>query len=214
MDNIVQGSPEWFSQRLGKVTASRVSDVVAKTKSGWGTSRANYMAELIAERLTGEAADRFFNAAMQCGTDCEPDARMAYEFRTDATVLQVGFVSHPTIGMTGASPDGLVESDGLIEIKCPNTATHIDTLLGQSVPAKYETQMQWQMACTGRAWCDFASFDPRLPESMRLFVARVKRDDKRIAELETCVSDFLKEIDAKVAELNRLYGPQTKSEAA
>lgn len=214
MSNIIQGSPEWFSQRLGKVTASRVADVVAKTKSGWGASRANYMAELIAERLTGETAERFTNAAMQWGTDCEPDARMAYEFRTDATVIQTGFVSHPSIGMTGASPDGMVDADGLIEIKCPNTATHIDTLLGQSVPAKYETQMQWQMACTGRAWCDFASFDPRLPEAMRLFVSRVLRDEKRIAELETLVAAFLAEIDGKVAELNRLYGPTSKSEAA
>lgn len=214
MSNVIQGSPEWFASRLGKVTASRVSDVVAKTKSGWGASRTNYMAELIAERLTGEQADRFTNAAMQWGTDCEPDARMAYEFRTDATVIQTGFVPHPSIGMTGASPDGLVDCDGLIEIKCPNTATHIDTLLGQCVPSKYETQMQWQMACTGRAWCDFASFDPRLPESMRLFVARVPRDDVRIAELEKFVSEFLAEIDHKVSELNRLYGPTSKSEAA
>ena len=116
--------------------------------------------------------------------------------------------------MTGCSPDGLVGADGLVELKAPNTATHLDTLLSGTVPGKYVTQMQWQMACTGRAWCDFASFDPRLPESMRLFVSRVYRDDKRIAELETLVGEFLKEADTKVAELNRLYGPQTKSEAA
>lgn len=206
MQDIVQGSEAWFAIRCGKVTASRVADIAAKTKSGYSTSRANYMAELIAERLTGEAAQSFTNAAMLWGTEKEPDARAAYEFRTDASVVQVGFVQHPVIAMTGASPDGLVGDDGLVEIKCPNTATHLDTLLGQPVPSKYETQMQWQMACTGRKWCDFSSFDPRLPESMSLFVARIERDDKRIAELETEVKAFLSELSAKITELNLRYG--------
>ena len=143
---IVQGSPEWFAARLGKVTASKVSDVVAKTKSGWGASRANYMAALIAERLTQTPADSFSNAAMQWGTEQEPLARVAYEFFTGRDVEQVGFVDHPSIPMTGASPDGLVGEDGLVEIKCPNTATHIDTLLDGKVPGKYVIQMQWQMA--------------------------------------------------------------------
>lgn len=206
MSEIIQGSVEWHQIRCGKVTASRVADVVAKTKSGWGASRANYMAELIAERLTGESAERFTNAAMQWGTDHEPDARAAYEFFRDASVVEVGFIEHPSILMTGASPDGLVDDDGLVEIKCPNTATHLDTLLSQTVPAKYVTQMLWQMACTGRAWCDFVSFDPRLPESMSMFVKRVERDDKRISELEADVSGFLAEIAAKLEQLNSLYG--------
>jgi len=182
-----------------------VADVVAKTKTGYSASRANYMAELIAERLSGEVAASFTNAAMQWGTEKEPEARMAYEFRTDAEVSQVGFVPHPSIEMTGASPDGLVGDVGLVEIKCPNTATHIDTLLGQSVPGKYIIQMQWQMACTGRAWCDFASYDPRLPEAMRLFVQRVPRDPAMIADLEREVVTFLGELDRKVSELRRIY---------
>lgn len=205
---LIQGSVEWFAIRCGKVTASRVADVVAKTKSGPAASRANYMAELIAERLTGEPAERFTNAAMQWGTEKEPDARAAYEFRTDVSVSEIGFAVHPTIDASGASPDGLVGDDGLVEIKCPNTATHLETLLGQDVPAKYLTQMQWQMACTARQWCDFVSFDPRLPESMRLFVKRVKRDDTRINELETEVAGFLLELSVKLSQLNSLYGLQ------
>ena len=205
MTAIEQGSPEWAAMRLGKATASRIADVVAKTKTGWGTSRANYMAELIAERLTGVAAENYTNAAMQWGTEKEPDARAAYEFLTNAEVELMAFAQHPTIEMSGASPDGLVSSDGLIEIKCPNTATHLDTLLGATVPSKYTVQIQWQMACTGRAWCDFVSFDPRMPESMRLFVHRITRDDKMIEELEGQVRDFLAEIDRKVADLNARY---------
>lgn len=206
MDEIIQGSEAWFAARLGKVTASRVADVVARTKTGYGASRANYMAELIAERLTQTQAERFTNAAMQWGTDKEPEARAAYVFMRDLDVTEVGFVAHPSIAMSGASPDGLVAADGLVEIKCPNTATHLDTLLEQSVPAKYVTQMQWQMACTGRAWCDFVSFDPRMPEGrMRLFVQRIHRDDARIAELETEVAAFLAELDEKVSALRALY---------
>ncbi|KFG68671.1 lambda exonuclease family protein [Microvirga sp. BSC39] len=205
MSEIVQGSDEWLAVRVGKVTASRVADVVAKTKTGYGASRANYMAELIAERLTGEPAERFTNSAMKWGTEQEPDARVAYEFRVDAEVVQVGFVPHPTIAMTGASPDGLVGEEGLVEIKCPNTATHIDTLLSQTVPGKYVTQMMWQMACTGRQWCDFVSYDPRMPEHMRLFVKRVHRDDALIASLEADVAGFLAELAQKVVELTTLY---------
>ena len=198
---MIQGSQEWLEARLGKVTASRVADVVAKTKSGWGASRANYMAELIAERLTGAPAERFTNAAMQWGTETEPEARAAYAFHVDADVEEVGFVPHPRIPMTGASPDGLVGTAGLLELKCPNTSTHLDTLLGDAIPAKYVTQMQWQMACTGRLWCDFASYDPRLPQEMRLFVRRVERDTVLIASLENDVQSFLAELDGKLAAL-------------
>jgi putative phage-type endonuclease len=206
MDEIIQGSAEWRALRCGKVTASRVADVVAKTKTGWGAMRANYAAELIAERLTGVSAEGFTNAAMQWGTDQEPFARRAYEFYWNVDVEQVGFVVHPTIADSGASPDGQVGAEGLIEIKCPNTATHIETLLQGVVPAKYVTQMMWQMACTGRQWCDFVSFDPRLPESMQMFVKRVHRDDAVIDELESAVVEFLKtEVEAKVVALRRLY---------
>jgi putative phage-type endonuclease len=209
---IIQGSPEWFSARLGRVTASRVADVVAKTKSGPSASRANYLAQLVAERLSGEAQESFSSAAMQWGTDMEPEARLAYVFRTDAMVAEVGFVPHPSIEMAGASPDGLVGDDGLVEIKCPNTATHIDTLVGRAVPGKYVTQIQWQLACTGRAWCDFVSFDPRMPEEMRLFVQRVERDETRIAELEAEVVAFLADLDETVASLTSIYGaPELKA---
>jgi putative phage-type endonuclease len=204
---IEQRSPEWFAIRRGKVTASRVADVVATVKSGgYGASRFNYMAELIAERLTGETQESYVNAAMQHGIDTEPEAIAAYEWATDAEVRPVDFVDHPTIAMSGASPDGQVGTDGLVEIKCPSTSTHIDTLLTGKVPAKYVDQMQWQMACTGRKWCDFASFDPRMPEPMRLFVKRIDRDDKRIAYLEGEVSTFLTEIAEKVEGLTKLYG--------
>lgn len=203
--DIDQGSEAWWEIRLGKVTASRVADVVAKTKSGWGASRANYMAALIAERLTGTPQESFTNAAMQWGLDTEADARAAYEFRQDCEVIPVGFVPHPTIEMSGASPDGTTGGSGLVEIKCPNTATHLETLLGSSVPSKYIVQMQWQMACCGRQWCDFVSFDPRMPEAMRLYVKRVRRDDKQIAELERDVTDFLAELDQKIASLRSLY---------
>lgn len=205
MSDREQGSADWFAARLGKVTASRVSDVIAKTKSGWSASRANYMAQLVAERLTGQPQESYSNAAMQWGIEQEPLARAAYEFRADATVTPAWFIDHPKIAMSGASPDGLIGDTGLVEIKCPNTATHIETLIGKNTPDKYLAQMQWQMACTGAKWCDFVSFDPRLPESMRLFVSRVHRDDERIKELEKEVLAFLAELDAKVKTLTELY---------
>lgn len=201
----IQRTDEWFAARLGKATASRIADIVARTKSGYSASRANYAAQLVAERLTGTVAESFSNAAMQWGTATEPEARAAYEWETDATVVEVGFIDHPRIAMAGASPDGLVGDDGLVEIKCPNVATHIETLLGGTVPAKYVTQMQWQMACTGRRWCDFVSYDPRLPDEMRLFVQRVERDDARISELEKEVETFLAEVDDTVRRLRERY---------
>lgn len=205
-EEIIQGSDEWKRLRLGKVTASRVSDVIAKTKTGYAASRANYMAQLIAERLTDTPAETYTNAAMQHGTETEPEARSAYEFYQNVTVEEVAFVAHPKIEQAGCSPDGLVGDDGLVEIKCPNTATHLETLLGQTVPGKYEAQMQFQMACTGRAWCDFASYDPRMPENMRLFVKRVHRDDKRIKEIESEIAGFLLEMAVKLSQLTSIYG--------
>ena len=202
-----QRSPEWFAIRAGKVTASRVADVIAKTKSGWGASRKNYMAQLIAERLTGQVQASFSNAAMQWGTEVEPQARSAYQFITGNEVAEVGFVNHPTL-QAGASPDGLVADDGLVEIKCPNTATHIDTFCNDSVDGDYFTQMQWQMACTGRKWCDFVSFDPRLPPDMQLKIIRVDRNQGLIDELENNVKQFLAELDGKISEINSKRGIQ------
>lgn len=203
-EETVQRSETWFAQRVGKVTASRISDVVAKTKTGWGASRANYMSQLIIERLTGQPVETYSNAAMQWGTETEPQARAAYEFLTGYAVKEVGFVKHPSIEMSGASPDGLVLEDGLIEIKCPNSATHIETLLGGSIDKKYMVQMQWQMACAGRKWADFVSFDSRMPIELQLKVTRVNRDDVMISELETEVKAFLQEVDAKLGKLKEL----------
>ena len=199
-----QRSPEWFAARAGKVTASRVADIVAKTKTGYSASRVNYMAQLICERLTGQAQEGFQNAAMQWGTDTEPLARSAYEMERDVFVTEVGMVNHPTIEMAGASPDGLIGDDGLIEIKCPNTATHIENLLSNTAPANYVIQMQWQMACTGRKWCDFVSFDPRMPEDLKIMVVRVQRDDEQIAKLEDEVIKFLDDLQKKVDQLTAL----------
>lgn len=203
--NDLQRTPEWIEARLGRVTASRVADVVAKTKTGYSASRANYMAELICERLTGKQGDSYQSPAMVWGTETEPTARAAYEAETGSLVEGVGFVSHPTIQMSGASPDGLVSYEGLVEIKCPNTATHIDTILTETIPAKYITQMQWQMACTTRDWCDFISYDPRVPEKMRLWVKRVERDDKLIAQLEEEVFNFIEELETKIDKLQEKY---------
>ncbi len=214
MDDIAQGSAEWHKLRLGKVTASRVADIIAKTKTGYSASRANYAAQLVQERLTGTVQDSYTNAAMQWGIDTEPQARSAYEFYRDVDVQQVAFVLHPSIGDTGASPDGLVGDDGLVEIKCPITATHIETLKGKSVPQKYVTQIQWQLACTGRQWCDFVSFDPRMPENMQFFCVRVHRVPEIIEGLETEVIAFLKEVRETIDALQKEYGEPQADKAA
>lgn len=210
---VEQGSPEWHALRRGKVTASRVADVIAKTKSGPAASRANYMADLLCERLTDETQPGFMNDAMRWGVEKEPEARAAYAFHHDADIEQVAFVDHPRISMAGASPDGLVGDEGLVEIKCPNTATHLDTLSSGRPAGKYVTQMQWQMACTGRAWCDFVSYDPRLPEALRLFVCRIERDDAQIEQMEAEVVAFLSELDARIADLQARYGAELRRAA-
>lgn len=196
-----QRTEEWFEARMGCVTASRTAEVIAKTKSGYSASRANYMAELICEKLTGERQGGFSSAAMQFGTQTEPQARMAYEIMTGATVVETGFVPHPEIAGFGASPDGLINDDGLIEIKCPNTATHIETLLNDKVPGKYITQMHVQMLCTGRRWCDFVSFDPRLPVDMQMFVRRVEFDEKLAKTIVEEVQKFIAEMETKIEQL-------------
>lgn len=203
--NVIQGSPEWLAARAGSLGASQINDAIAKTKTGWGASRANIKAKLVAERLTGQAQETFTNAAMEWGKQTEAEARAAYSFLFGHTVEEIGLALHPHIKGTHASPDGLVGSDGLVEIKCPNTATHIDTLKSQTIPSKYVTQMLWQMRCCGRDWCDFVSYDPRLPDEMRIFVKRLERDNDRIEELEILVSEFLKEVEDDVDQLNNMY---------
>lgn len=199
-----QGTPEWHTARLGKVTASRVDDVIATTKTGYAASRANYMAELALEILTGQRQEGFTNAAMQWGTQTEPMARAAYESARDVFVVEVGLIDHPSIDMAGASPDGLVGDVGLLEIKCPNSATHIQTLRSRAPDSKYITQMMWQMACTGRQWCDFVSFDPRMPDGLQLYIQRIERDNKVIEHLETEVKKFRKELGNLIEELMQM----------
>lgn len=202
---IIQGTPEWFAARLGKVTASRIADLSAKTKTGWSASRANYMAELLVERLTGRPTESYTNAAMAWGSEQEPFARQAYAERAGVDVWETGFVDHPELDMTGASPDGLIGEAGLVEIKCPNTATHIDALLGAPIAEKYVKQMQWQMACCGREWCDYVSYDPRVPATMQLHITRVPRDHRLIVDLEAEVSYFLTELADKERRLRERY---------
>lgn len=198
---ITQGSPEWLQMRLGKLTASRMAD--AKAKSDTAAHR-NYVAQLVAERLTGQMGESFTNAAMAWGTEHEPLARAEYEILTDSAVDQVAFVDHPTIEWCGASPDGIVSNVGLVEFKCPNTATHIDYLLGQKPPAKYVPQMLLQMACTGMAWCDFVSYDPRMPEEHRLFVVRFEPKRSEIEAVEDAAREFLAEVAETIERLNKI----------
>jgi putative phage-type endonuclease len=204
---IEQRTEEWFQQRLGKVTASRISDVIAKTKTGVSTSRQNYLIQLVSERLTGKKGDSFVNQAMLDGIERESAARALYMRTRKVSVTEVGFFDHPTIAMSGASPDGAVNSEeegkyaGLIEIKCPIETTHTNTLMSKSVPSKYVPQMQWQLACTGARWVDFVSFNPNFPAELQIFVARVDRDDSYIAELEAEVIKFLDEVDQTILKL-------------
>ena len=194
---IDQRTTEWFAARLGKVTASKIADVMASGRAGApSVTRANYLAQLLCERLTGRPTEGYTSHEMQHGTDNEPIAINAYEMAQDVIVSPIGFVDHPSIAMCGASPDGLVGDEGLIEVKCPNSATHLATLKGAEIDGRYMKQMQWQMACTGRAWCDFVSFDPRMPDHMQLHVQRVPRDLEMIAQIEVAVSAFLADLDA------------------
>jgi putative phage-type endonuclease len=204
---IEQRTEEWFQQRLGKVTASRISDVIAKTKTGVSTSRQNYLVQLVSERITGKKGDSFVNQAMLDGIEREGAARELYERTRGVSVTEVGFFDHPVIKNSGASPDGAVNAEedgkyaGLIEVKSPIESTHTNTLISKSVPSKYIPQMQWQLACTGAKWVDFVSYNPNFPEELQLFVARVDRDDTYIAELEAEVIKFLDEVDQTILKL-------------
>ena len=198
---IKQGTEEWHQIRLGKVTASRVSDVMSKIKSGESAGRKNYKMDLVVERLTNTPTSSFTNAAMAWGTETEPLARMAYEVHSGNFVETVAFIQHPSIEWFGCSPDGLIGSEGNLEIKCPNTSTHIDYLLAGVPPAKYVPQMQTQMACTGRLWTDFVSYDPRLPPELQLFVVRLDRDEAYIQQIEEEVKQFLDEVEQIYSQL-------------
>lgn len=200
-----QRTDEWYSARCGQLGASQISKALAKGRAGAESStRRNLIAELVAMRLTGQAPDGFTSAAIQWGIDNEPIARASYEVLHGIDVEQEGWIPHPSIEWTGCSPDGLIGDDGLIEIKCPNTATHIDYLLGGVAPAEYHYQMLWQMECTGRKWCEFVSFDPRMPEDMQLFVVRFARDEDRIHEMRVGVTKFLSEVDDVISKLTAI----------
>ena len=205
-----QRTAEWHQARLGRLTASRVADMMAKTRNGWGASRANYAWELAIERLTGEPTASFCSGPMQWGIDQEDAARAAYQIHALCNVEEIVFVEHPKL-FAGASPDGLIGADGMLEIKCPNPATHGETLLNGTIADKYLKQMQFQMACAGRDWCDFASFDPRFPEPMQLWVKRIERDDKAIAEIEEAAAEFLTEVERTVAQLQEQYAAELEA---
>jgi putative phage-type endonuclease len=195
---VQQGSSEWFSLRAGKVTASRVADILAKTKTGPSASRQNYLVELAIQRITGIIQESYSNSAMEWGTQTEPQARVAYEVNTNNFVDQVAFVDHPSIKWFGCSPDGLVSDRGLVEIKCPNSSTHWEYFKNKKPPQKYIIQMQTQMAVTGKDWCDFVSFDPRMPERSQLLIVRINRDEDFITEIEAEVQKFLEEVQTEV----------------
>jgi putative phage-type endonuclease len=206
-----QGTEAWFADRLGKVTASRLADVLAKTKTGYSASRTNYMTQLVLERITKTKAESYSNAAMQWGVEQEPFARAAYEAHTGQMVEEVGFMPHPEIDDAGASPDGLVGDDGMVEIKCPSSSTALEVWLthsqgGNPVDAKYFAQMQWQMRCADRSWCDYVVFDPRMPAKAQLFISRVERDADWLKAAEEEVLKFLSEVDAKVKSLKTIIG--------
>lgn len=203
-----QRSPEWFQARCGSLGASSVHEAIAKTKTGWSSSRANCEARLIVERITGIPQETYVNAAMQHGIDTEEQARAYYSFMTDNEVDEVGLIKHPRIAWTHASPDGLIGDEGLLELKCPQPAAHLAVLTGEPIPSKYLTQINWQMACTGRQWADFVSYSPAFPENMRMFSKRIARDDKAIGSLERQVEEFLAELDAKIEALIHRFGMQ------
>ena len=200
----IQGSEAWFKSRLGSVTASRMSDVLAKGKSGEAVTRAKYRMQLVAERITGLVAESFTSAAMEWGVEQEKFARIRYEADTGYFVDEAEFCFHPTIKWLGASPDGIISGvNALIEIKCPNTQTHLEYRLDNKPPSKYVNQMQCQMWVTGADWCDFVSYDPRVPEHLQLFVSRLQRDNDLIAKMEIETIKFLGEVDDAINQLEK-----------
>lgn len=201
-----QRTAEWYAERLGKVGCSRLADVLATTKTGESATRRNYMAELICERLTGQRADSFTSADMQWGIDTEPLAKQAYTLKTWEAITEHGGQEHLTIPGFRGSPDGLIGLDGGIEIKCPKTATHLDTLLNGTIKRDYLLQMAGYVSIFGRDWWDFVSYDPRLPDNLALYVKRFYRADLPVDEVENGVKKFLEELDEKIKALEALHG--------
>jgi len=201
---VEQRTEAWRQMRLGKVTASRVADVMATIRSGEAAARKNYRMELLCERLSGTQAENFVSAPMQRGIDLEPIARGTYEGETGSMVQEVAFIDHPSIPMFGASPDGLVGDDGMLEIKVPNTATHIEFLMTGRIDPKYEWQMTCQMACADRKWCDFVSFDDRLPTELAYKCVRYQLDPNKAADMCQEVISFLAELDQLVAQMKSM----------
>lgn len=199
--DIEQGTPEWDAVRCAKVSGSHMADVtMKKTLAGYQ----NYWARLISEGITGNIEEEKVTYDMQQGIELEPDARGVYEYKKDVLVTQVGFIDHPHIDKSGSSPDGLVGTDGAIEIKCVIRKTHLVTMLTGKIPTKYVQQMQWLMACSGRLWCDFVSYCPALGVDLQLHVLKVERDDKMIKELETAVILLNKDVTATISQLHSL----------
>lgn len=203
MPDKLQGTDEWKQSRVGVVTASRFADVLTTIKTGESAARYNYKAEIVAEKLTGLPTESFTTAAMQWGIDHEDEARAIYAAIKEVEVVETALIKHVTLPV-GASPDGLVGEDGLIEIKCPNTATHIQTLISGKAPMKYAAQMQGQMWVTGRKWCDFVSYDPRLSDDLAFFVTRVPRLDDYIELMEASITQFIADVDEMIAKLKAL----------
>ena len=203
---VEQGSPEWLALRAGRITASKVADAISKLRNGGeSVARRELRIKLVTESLTGQPTDESFTtSAMQWGKDNEPYARMYYEELRGVKVRQIAFAHHPTIKRGGASPDGLVDLDGLIEIKCPNSFTHLNYILDGTVPEAYKPQMLWQMECTGRKWCDFVSFDPRMTPNLRLFTRRFHRDSEAVANITSEVIRLADEVDEMVKKLGTL----------
>ena len=200
-----QRSEAWFAMGAGCATSSRVADLTARTKSGWGAARKNAIADLVCERLTGECTQIPQTAAMAWGVEKEDEARDLYAMLTGAHIEQVAFLKHPSIEWAGASPDGLVDDEGMVEIKCPNSATHIETLTGGTIPERYMKQMQWQLDCAGRRWVDFVSYDPRLPPAMQIYIKRVEMDPTIIEQLQDDVMTALAEVEETVNKLKEQY---------
>lgn len=199
---------EFRQARAGSIGASDVPDLVRRTNSGWSATRAKLMALKVLELMTGFALPTYQSKAMADGIEKQPLATAAYAFVYDVTVEQPrapGLVPHPLIHGAHASPDGLVGARGLVEVKCPEHAAHLDTLLSEKITRDYRVQIQWQLACTGRDWCDYVSWHPDFPAPMQLWVQRVERDPLMMDELERDVRAFIAEAQAKVAELKRRY---------
>lgn len=195
-----QRTDAWYEARIGKFTASSVADLMATTKSGPSASRRNLIMKILCERLTGRREEEYTNQAMQWGIETEARAREAYSAITGDLIDEVGFIVHPSLDFFGASPDGLI-CNRLVEIKCPNTSTHIKYLIDRRIPGEYQLQMLAQMSCTGAESADFVSFDPRLPERLQLCVIPFVRDDNRIAEIEASVIAADAEANVLIAKL-------------